>query len=143
MWPTLLTNASSGAGPTAPDDQRDTEQDQHRRHSERPTVKANSVDDRIALHDVGIERWTWLGAKEASEVVRQAFVAPSQTRSAEGDHAVARWMRSGTATAQVADARPALPGPECPMRLSDAFGLGPKPSPSTSTEVPTAPAVQR
>lgn len=45
---------------------------------------------------------------------------------ADGDDALARWMRSGSPTALEPDAKPALPGPDRPMRLSDAFGLGAK-----------------
>jgi membrane protein len=56
---------------------------------------------------------------------------------ADGDNVIARWMRSGNATALEPDAKPALPGPDRPMRLSDAFGLGVK-----SAEAPPAPTGQ-
>ena len=56
---------------------------------------------------------------------------------ADGDNVIARWMRSGNATALEPDAKPALPGPARPMRLSDAFGLGVK-----SAEAPPAPTGQ-
>jgi membrane protein len=60
----------------------------------------------------------------------------------DGDSALARWMRSGNTTVLEPDAKPALPGPDRPMRLSDAFGLGAKSSSSTSTDTPPAPTVQ-
>ena len=43
---------------------------------------------------------------------------------ADGDNPLARWMRSGNPTAVEAHAAPALPGPDRPVRLSDAFGRG-------------------
>lgn len=45
---------------------------------------------------------------------------------ADGDTALTRWMRQGRSTALEPDAKPPLPGPDRPMRLSDAFGLGAK-----------------
>ena len=46
---------------------------------------------------------------------------------ADGDTALARWMRSGRSAGwNRTDAKPPLPGPDRPMRLSDAFGLGAK-----------------
>jgi len=43
---------------------------------------------------------------------------------ADGDTRLGRWLRSGRPTALVAGAEPALPGPDRPVRLSDAFGRG-------------------
>jgi membrane protein len=48
---------------------------------------------------------------------------------ADGDGTLAQWMRSGNATALEPTAIPPLPGPDRPMRLSDAFGLGAKTPP--------------
>lgn len=44
----------------------------------------------------------------------------------DGTGPISRWMRSDQATALEPAAKPALPGPDRPMRLSDAFGLGAK-----------------
>ena len=43
---------------------------------------------------------------------------------ADGDTRLGRWLRSGNPTALEAGAEPALPGPDRPVRLSDAFGRG-------------------
>lgn len=51
---------------------------------------------------------------------------------AEGDDAVGRWLRGGQPSPLEPTARPPLPGPERPMRLSDAFGLGGGPAEPTA-----------
>jgi len=52
------------------------------------------------------------------------FAAVTGPALAEGDDAVARWLRRGEPTSLMPGAKPALPGPSRPMRLSDAFGRG-------------------
>ena len=52
------------------------------------------------------------------------FAAVAAPALAEGDDAPARWLRNGEPSALTASAKPALPGPSRPMRLSDAFGRG-------------------
>lgn len=54
-------------------------------------------------------------------VVFAAVLGPAL---ADGDSRIGRWMRSGQPTALEATAEPALPGPNRPVRLSDAFGRG-------------------
>lgn len=43
---------------------------------------------------------------------------------AEADDPLGRWLRSGSDGSLVPGAKPALPGPTAPVRLSDAFGFG-------------------
>ena len=54
-------------------------------------------------------------------IVVAAVIAPAV---ADGDDRFARWLRQGQDTSLEAGAPPALPGPDRPMRLSDAFGRG-------------------
>ena len=54
-------------------------------------------------------------------IVFAAVTAPSL---AEGDDVFARWLRNGEPSSLTAGAKPALPGPSRPIRLSDAFGRG-------------------
>jgi membrane protein len=61
------------------------------------------------------------------------FAAVAGPALADGDDMVGRWLRDGRPTALMPNAKPALPGPSRPMRLSDAFGRG-----SGGSGVPTA-----
>jgi membrane protein len=54
-------------------------------------------------------------------IVAAAAAAPAL---ADGDGRVGRWLRADQPTAVEAGAKPALPGPARPVRLSDAFGRG-------------------
>jgi hypothetical protein len=54
-------------------------------------------------------------------IVAAAASAPAL---ADGSGRVARWLRADQPTAVEPGAAPALPGPDRPVRLSDAFGRG-------------------
>ena len=69
---------------------------------------------------VGLAFVTWFTGLSFL-IVLAAVAAPSL---AEGDDAVARWLRNGEPSSLIEGAKPALPGPSRPMRLSDAFGRG-------------------
>ena len=68
-------------------------------------------------------------------IILAAVIAPAL---ADGEDWIARWLRSGRPTALADHALPALPGPARPVRLSDAFGLGPERSSAPSHQPPAA-----
>lgn len=84
---------------------------------------------------------TWLTGL-AFALVFAAVLGPAL---ADGNDALARWMRAGHPTAVEPGALSALPGPSRPMRLSDAFGRGyggsgiPMAGPAAPNPPPAAP----
>ena len=81
---------------------------------------------------------TWFTGMAFVIVVATAL-SPSLT---EGDDAIGRWLRRGRPTELEDGARPALPPPSRPMRLSDLFGRGEEGS-GVAVAVPTAKPTQR
>jgi hypothetical protein len=69
---------------------------------------------------VGLAFVTWFTGL-AFLIVVAAVIAPALR---EGNDRFASWLRGGQPTALEPGAKPALPGPSRPMRLSDAFARG-------------------
>jgi membrane protein len=69
---------------------------------------------------VGLAFVTWFTGL-AFVIITAAAIAPALC---EGDDTLAQWLRGGRPTALEPGAAPALPGPDRPMRLSDALGRG-------------------